>query len=48
MYVLILLYTCRCVPFMLKDMGIKGIRLMTNNPFKIKQLTEVLKLVIYF
>jgi GTP cyclohydrolase II len=33
---------------MLKDMGIKGIRLMTNNPFKIKQLTEVLKLVRYF
>ena len=30
-----------CVPFMLKDMGIKGIRLMTNNPFKIRQLTEL-------
>ena len=30
-----------CVPFMLNDMGIKGIRLMTNNPFKIRQLTEL-------
>lgn len=30
-----------CVPFMLKDMGITGIRLMTNNPFKIRQLTEL-------
>ncbi len=30
-----------CVPFMLKDMGIEGIRLMTNNPFKIRQLTEL-------
>ena len=30
-----------CVPFMLKDMGIQGIRLMTNNPFKIRQLTEL-------
>ena len=30
-----------CVPWMLKDMGIKGIRLMTNNPFKIRQLTEL-------
>ena len=30
-----------CVPFMLKDMGIKDIRLMTNNPFKIRQLSEL-------
>lgn len=30
-----------CVPFMLSDMGIKAIRLMTNNPMKIRQLTEL-------
>jgi len=30
-----------CVPYMLNDMGIKGIRLMTNNPFKIRTLTEL-------
>ena len=27
-----------CVPFILKDMGIERIRLMTNNPFKIRQV----------
>ena len=30
-----------CVPYMLNDMGIKGICLMTNNPFKIRTLTEL-------
>lgn len=30
-----------CVPYMLKDMGIERIRLMTNNPFKIRQLAEL-------
>ena len=30
-----------CVPYMLKDMGIERIRLMTNNPFKIRQVLEL-------
>ena len=30
-----------CVPYMLKDMGIERIRLMTNNPFKIRQVHEL-------
>jgi len=30
-----------CIPYILKDMGIKGVQLVTNNPFKIMQLTDL-------
>ncbi|EKX46409.1 hypothetical protein GUITHDRAFT_86681 [Guillardia theta CCMP2712] len=30
-----------CIPYILEDMGIKSIQLMTNNPFKIRQLSEL-------
>jgi len=30
-----------CVPFILKDLGIESVQLMTNNPMKVRQLTEL-------
>lgn len=30
-----------CIPYMLKDMGIRGIQLVTNNPMKIMQLSDL-------
>ena len=30
-----------CLPYIIKDLGIKSIRLVTNNPFKISQLTSL-------